>query len=113
LASERPVGAELLLVVVEAEAAAPFWLFVPSEPGEGLLVEPGVVAPAVPLPVELGVADGERDDDGEGDGDGLGHKLLYTNCSGAPLHVPADPASYVPLVYIQHVPEAYGELSGL
>jgi len=104
-----------LLVVVEAEAAAPFWLSVPSEPVEGLLVEPGVVAPAVPVPVEFPVADGEREDEDEdeGEGDGLGHKLLYTNCSGAPLHVPADPASYVPFGYIQQVPEAYGELSGL
>jgi hypothetical protein len=39
-------------------------------------VEPGV-APAVPVPFECAVVDGEREDE---EGDGLGHKLLYTNC---------------------------------
>ena len=54
LVSERPVGAKFLLLVVE----------------------PGV-APAVSVPLERAVADGESEDD---EGDGLGHKLSYTNC---------------------------------
>jgi hypothetical protein len=66
--------------------------------------------PAVPVPLEPPVADDEEEDD---EGDGLGHKLLYTYCSGAPLQAAADPALYVPFGYIQQVPEAYGELSGL
>lgn len=105
--SERPVGAEFLLLVVEPIAlpAVP----VPLEPVAALVVEP-VAAPAVPVPLARSMADDEWEDD---EGDGLGHMLLYTNCSGAPLQVVADPALYVPLVYIQQVPEAYGELSGL
>ena len=68
LGSERPVGARFLL----------------------LLVELGV-APAVSVPLERAVADGEseddegesEDDEGESEddeGDNLGHKLSYTNC---------------------------------
>lgn len=108
--SERLAGAEFPLLVVEPVVA--------------LLVEPGVVpmvpvpmvpvpvvpVPVVPVPLERAVADDEREDD---EGDGLGHTLLYTNCSGAPLQVVADPALKVPFGYIQQVPEAYGELLGL
>jgi hypothetical protein len=68
--SERPAGAEFLLLVVEP-----------------------VVLPAVSVPLERSVADDEREDD---EGDGLGHKLLYTNCSGAPLQAVTDPALNVP-----------------
>jgi len=62
-----------------------------------LVVEP-VAAPAVTVPFMCSaVAAGEREPDAdEGDG-GLGHTLLYTYCSGAPLQVVADPALYVPL----------------
>ena len=74
---------------------------VPLEPAAGLIVEPGV-ASAVPVALERPVAD-----------DGLGHKFLYTNCSGAPLQALADLALNVPFEYIQQVPEAYGELPGL
>lgn len=76
--SERPAGAEFLLLVVEPAAA--------------LVVGLGVV-PAVPVPLELSVADDEREDDED---DGLGHRLVYTNCSGVPLQAVADPALNVP-----------------
>lgn len=91
-----------MLLVVEAVALL-------AEPVASPLVKPRV-APAVPVPPELAVADGAREDD---EGDGLGHKLSYTNCSGAPLQVVADPASNVPFGYIQQLPEEYGELSAL
>jgi hypothetical protein len=45
--------------------------------------------PAVPVLDRAG-ADDEADDE---EGDGLGHALLYTNCSGAPLQVVAALAS--------------------
>lgn len=66
-----------------------------------LLVEPAV-APAVPVPLERAAADDEREDD---EGDGLGHRLLYTNCSEAPLQAVADPALNLPFGYIQQLPE--------
>ena len=110
LVSERPVGAEFLLVVVEpgvapavpvplepvvallVEPGAAPAVPVPLEPVVALLVEPGA-ATAVPVPLECAVADDEREDD---EGDGLGHKLSYTNCSGSPLQAVADPALNVP-----------------
>lgn len=46
-------------------------------------------------------------------GDGLGHGFLYTYCSASPLHLVASAALYVPLGYIQQLPEAYCELSSL
>jgi hypothetical protein len=79
------------------------------EPAAALVVEL-VVLPAVPVPLERSVVDDEREDD---EGDGLGHKLLYTNCSGAPLQAVADPALNVPFGYIQQLPGAYGEWLGL
>src|ERR1700712_3388158 len=85
--SERLVVAIFLPVVVEAVAVK-------------VLLECSAVA----------AGNGEDEDD-EGDG-GLGHTLLYTNCSGAPLQAVADAALYVPLGYIQQVPEAYCELLG-
>jgi hypothetical protein len=88
--SERPAGAEFLLLLVEPVVSPA--VSVPLEPVAALLVEPGV-APAVPVPLERAVADDEREDD---EGDGLGHKLSYTNCSGAPLQAVADPALNVP-----------------
>jgi hypothetical protein len=93
-----------LLLVVDPVALPA--VSVPLETIAALAVEPGVVA-AVPLPLERSVTDDEREDD---EGDGLGHKLLYTNCSGAPLQAVTDPASNVPFGYIQQLPEAYGEL---
>lgn len=87
----------------------------PLEPAAAPLVEVGV-APAVPVPpepLEAFVADGETEDD---DFDGLGHTFSYTYCSGAPVQVFADPASNLPLGYIQQEPEEYGvfiELCGL
>jgi hypothetical protein len=108
--SERPAGAEFLLLVFEPGVAPA--VAVPLEPVPALLVEPGVapavavplepvpallvepgVAPAVAVPLERAVPDNEREDD---EGDGLGHKLSYTNCSGAPLQAVADPALNVP-----------------
>jgi hypothetical protein len=70
--------------------------------------EPGV-EPVVPVPPTVVVVD----ELGDEVSDGLGHKLLYTYCSGAPLQVPTAPPLYVPFEYIQHVPDAYGELLGL
>lgn len=98
LVSETPVGAEFSLLVIEPMAAA-----------AAAAVEPEVV-PAVPVTIERSVADDERKDD---EGDGLGHKLLYTNCSGSPLQEVADSALNVPFGYIQQLPEEYGELLGL
>jgi hypothetical protein len=60
-----------------------------------LVVEP-VVALKSSVPLVVGVADGAREEDVEGDG--LGHALLYTNCSGAPVQVVTFPALYVPFV---------------
>ena len=100
--SERPVGAEFLLLVVEPVVLPA--VSVPLELIAALVVDPGVV-PAVPVPLELFVVDDE--------GDGLGHKLLYTNCSGEPLQAVTDSALNVPFGYIQQLPEAYGELLGL
>jgi hypothetical protein len=57
------------------------------------VAEPGV-APGVPVLLEPAVADDGREVD---EGDGFGHKLLYTNCCGAPLQDVAEPALYVPL----------------
>lgn len=125
--SEGPAGAEFFLVVVEPvvspAASVPSELIaallvepgvapavsVPSELTPALLVEPGL-APAVPVPLERAILDDEREDD---EGDGLGHKLSYTNCSGAPLQVVADPALNVPFGYIQQLPDEYGVLLGL
>jgi hypothetical protein len=47
------------------------------------------------------------------DDEGLGHGFLYTYCSASPLHLVASAALYVPLGYIQQLPEAYCELSSL
>lgn len=105
--SERLAGAEFLLLVVELVVLPA--VSVPLELVAALVVEPEVVL-AVPVPLDCSVADDEREDDED---DGLGHGLLYTNCSGAPLQAVTDPALYVPFGYIQQVPEAYGELSGL
>jgi hypothetical protein len=44
---------------------------------------------------------------------GFGHGFSYTYCSAFPLQVLALLASYVPLEYIQHVPEEYGERSSV
>jgi hypothetical protein len=99
--SERPVGAEFLLLVVEPVVLPA--VSVPLELEAALVVEPGLV-PAVSVPL-----DDEMEDD---EGDGLGHKLLYTNCSGEPLQAVTDPALNVPFGYIQQLPEAYGELPG-
>jgi hypothetical protein len=93
--SERLTGAEFGVLVVE--------------PVSALVVELEVV-PAVPVALELSVADDEREDD---EVDGLGHRFSYTNCSGSPLQVVADAALYVPFGYIQQLPEAYGELPEL
>lgn len=104
LVGERPTGAEFSLVVVEPVVLTA--VSVPLEPVPALVVESGVVD-AVPLPLERSVADDKSEDDG------LGHKLLYTNCSGAPLQVVTDPALNVPFGKIQQLPGAYGELLGL
>lgn len=90
LEGERPIGAEFLPLVVELVAAPA--VSVPLEPAAAPVVEP-VVALVVPVPLERSVADNEREDD---EVDGLGHKLLYTNCSGSPLQAVADPALNVP-----------------
>jgi hypothetical protein len=70
--SERPAGAEFLLLVVEPEALPV--VAVPLEPVAALVVEPEAV-PVVPVLLDP-VADDECEDD---EGDGLGHKFLYTN----------------------------------
>lgn len=86
LVSERPAGAAFLLLEVESRALPA--ASVASEPVAALVVEAGIVlAVAAPLP------DDKREDD---EGDGLGHKLLYTNCSGSPLQAVADPELKVP-----------------
>jgi hypothetical protein len=103
--SKRPAGAEFSSVVVPSSAA----IAVESEPE---------VVVAVPVPLDVPSADDEAevdeaDPEDESEGDGLGHTLSYTNCSGSPSHSDAASASYVPLGYIQQVPERYGELLGL
>lgn len=72
LVSEDAVGAKFLLLVVETRRAS-----------------------VVPVPLMVAVVDETKDEEDEED-EGLGHKLLYTNCSGWPLQALAAPASYVP-----------------
>jgi hypothetical protein len=83
--SERLADAEFVPVLLPA-------VFLLSELVAALVVEPEIV-PAVPVPPEFSVADDDTEDD---EVDGLGHKLLYTNCSGVPLQVVTDSALNVP-----------------
>lgn len=54
--------------------------------------------PAFLVPLERSVVDDEREDDEREDDEGnsLGHKLLYTNCSGALLQAVTDLALNMP-----------------
>lgn len=93
---EAPPGAEFSLLVVEAG---------------GVPAVPVLLAPSV---TDAARAVDENEDKDEVEGLGLGHTLLYAYCSASPSQSLIELSSNdVPFVYIQQVPEAYGELPEL